>query len=197
MFDTRRDKNCPVSWASYLKQQELVLAGQISIKEITTAVVGDNCSYVERGNVKCSTLVEALDALPFPRLADEDITFLASNFCVHYLIPVADPRSPGPTWPSILVPSEDDPVHCSYTDEGQDRLLEILREWRSTVDIYASTTPCSRLGWIGGVWVPHPACPSEMSMRWPWLHRPYGPESRPGDPQLFELFNVCVDQRPY
>ncbi|MCK1366386.1 hypothetical protein [Bradyrhizobium sp. 62] len=197
MFNTRRDHDNPASWAYYLRQQELALAGEINIREITTAVVGDDCSYVEHDNVKCSTVVEALSASPFPQLADEVVSFFASNFCVHYLIPVADPHSTGPTWPSILVPSEDDPVHCCFTDEEQDRMLEILREWRRTVDIYASTIPCSRLGWIGGVAISNPDSPDEISMRWPWLHRPYGLEGRPGDRRLFELFEVSVDRRRY
>ncbi|MGJ4899133.1 hypothetical protein ACQR2B_29170 [Bradyrhizobium oligotrophicum] len=195
MFDTRRQTDCAASWAYYSRQQELALAGKISIREITTAVVGDNCSFVVRDGVQHSTVSEALSELPLPAPPDECIDFLGGCFFAHRLIPVADPLAEGATWPTIVVPSEDDLAFFCDTEEDDERVLETLRAWRARVDEFASTTPCSPFGWIGGIWVPHPDNPEEMSMRWPWLHRPYGPEGRSGDPRLFELFKISVDRR--
>jgi hypothetical protein len=199
MFNLNTHVECPAAWAYHLRQQKLALARQIQIFDITVGVVGDNASYFMRNSVPVCTVEAALGALPFRRLSAEVVDFLSSRFMVHYLIPVADPQATGVTWPTIVIPSADDLEYFCDTEEDDECVLEILRELRAHVDEFASAIPCSPLGWIGGIWVPHPDTESDddalMCMRWPWLHPPYGVEGRPGDSRLFDLFNLSVDRR--
>lgn len=170
------------------------------MEDITIAVVGDNASYFRRGPRVVATVDAALSLLPFGRPDDEAYYFLGSRFMINRLIPVASPQASSCTWPTIEIPVEEELDYFCDTRRQSDDVLEILGEWRARVDAYASTIPCSPLGWIGGIWVPHPHCAPDdddapMSMRWPWLHQPYDVVRRPGDPKFFDLYGVSVDRR--
>lgn len=198
MFDPRRQSSCPAAWADHLRQQRLALAHQIHMFDITTVVVGDDCSCFERGPIQVSTAQEALDALPFPPLPAATVDFMSSCFFVNRLIPVADPHATGVTWPTIVIPSDDELAYFCDTEEDKERVLEILLSWRALVDDFASTHPCSPSGWIGAVRIPHPNNESgedEMCTCWPWIHGPYGVQGRSGDSRLFDLFKVSVNRR--
>lgn len=199
MFDPRLKSHCSATRAETLHRQQLALDGRIHMFEITTAVVGDNASFFKRGSVVVATVQEALDMLPFATPTEATVDFMSSCFFAENLIPVADPRATEVTWPTIIIPSEDELAFFCNTEDDEARVLEVLLTWRSHVDHYASTRPCDSAGWVGGVWIPHPDCRAgeevSMCMCWPWIHRPYGVEARPGDPRLFDLFNVSVDCR--
>jgi hypothetical protein len=172
------------------ERQERALRGEIDIDDAALILFNEDI----HGAI-CA--LKRLKRLPFfPSLSEEKIDFMDSHFLAKYLIPVADPYSTGATWPTIIVPSHQE-LSQIMTDEDEQCVLEILRDWRSHVDQYASAIPCTRSGWIGGVWVPHPSGNNEFVVRWPWRHRPYGKAGRRGDPRLFELFGVSVNARPY
>jgi len=119
MFDPKRHKDCPAKWAYYLRQQELALAGKIDIFDITTAVVGDGCSFITRNARRYCTVSEAISALGVRPLSEDDFNLMCSTFAVKYLVPVADPRADGATWPTIVVPSDDN--EYPFVDQGKMR----------------------------------------------------------------------------
>jgi hypothetical protein len=123
---------------------------------------------------------------------DAVIEYMCSNVFGTHLLPVADPQCKGASWPTILVPSDDE-----FTSKAQqEQVLETLREWRSILNHFASTRSCPAWGWVGAIRVPHPVFDDEMIVRWPWRYRPYGPDGRRGDPWAFMLFGASVNHRP-
>lgn len=174
MFDPIRHKDCPATWAYYYQQQELALAGHIDIFDIALPVVSTGESFVIRNGKPRCIVREAIRVLGVPPPSEDDISFLVTSFAVECLIPVAASNRPGATRPTITIPEDDIYLYpFSYTAEDIEHIFDILRCWRWQVDKFASTTPCNPLGWIGGIYLPHPAGEDEMVMLWPWLHRPY------------------------
>lgn len=199
MLDPSIQLQSAADWTHHRAVQKRALSDNAFMADITIAVVGDNASCFRRGSRLVSTVDAALGLLPFGRPSDAVINFLGKCFMVNALVPVADPLASTGTWPTIEIPLEEELDYFCDTQRESDDVLEVLREWRAHVDAYASTTVCSRLGWIGGIWVTHPRCAPDdesapMSMRWPWLHRPYKIDQRPGDPKFFELYGVSVDR---
>ena len=89
------------------------------------------------------------------------------------------------------------PADDEFTSKAQqEQVLEILREWRSILNHFASTRPCPSWGWVGAIHVPHPSFDDEMIVRWPWRHRPYGQDGRRDDAWAFKLFGASVNYRP-
>jgi len=164
------------------RRQDLALRGEINIDNVAPRIRNDDWDAVAR----------ALAGSGFPQVREAVINYMCSTVFGTHLLPVADPHCKGVTWPTILVPSDDE-----FTSQTQqEQVLEILREWQSILNHFASTRPCPPWGWVGAICVPHPRFDDEMIVRWPWRHRPYGQAGRSGDPWAFKLFGTSVNFRP-
>ncbi len=194
MFDPRVQVDC-FAWSQQRLKQQLVLTQEAHLFDATSAVVGDNSCFFMRGARPVATVDEALEVSGFPTLPQETINFMGNCFFANRLIPVADPFTTGLTWPTIIIPSQTELDFFCDTEEDRERVLETLLDWRSRVDDFASSHPCSSFGWIGAISVPHPYDPETATcICWPWIHHRYDVHRRPGDPRLFELFKVSVDR---
>ncbi len=158
--------------------QEAALRGEIDIETIAPWVHNFDNRHV--------AIILTQMGIQLPK---ETIRYMCRKAFGSSLIPVAGRNSLGESWPTILVPFEE-----RFLDEDEaDDVLEFLREWKCEVEKGQLIERCPVNGWIGGIVLPHPKSESQTIVRWPWRHRCFDANARPGNQRMYNLFGVVVE----